>query len=535
MARGFVYLLKVRPFISLRRPVFKIGETKNLEKHLFDYPPGSLLLFVVEVNDPTNVKMTLINDLKRESYLCHQRHNLGEEWLEANTPDMEAQFCNSVEQSIYPFIYGPDEIVSESLVDDWIFRLNSFEEQESMMSLEQKVMYCGSDYAELVRMFYPMFMDRYKSTGEKRWFHFSEGRWHASRGNDTERKLLNDFCITITMEVRELIAYEEKQLELLDKKVFSTYQLIMPDYLRKEKKMHANRMIDISRKIINMCDQIDFCDRKVLFLLKIYLYDETFIDRLDSKPNLLGFNNGVWDFDTMQFRKSHPSDMISKTVGYKYSEEIDVNAAKEVEEYLRSLFPDVEQRYNVIRVFARQLYGDKNDETFYVHRGLGGIPQCGKKTFFHILKVCLGDYVQYFQSGYLIKTDFGAPQPHLEMLRGVRILYCYDQCQEFRSSTFRIFNKPGRFGYRLLYQKRWDRLVSMYRFHIMTGQSKAPFASYDNDIERMMRYIEYPVDFGLQEGSSSARNGYISCLKANRGFHMEFVRKLLSVFDKEVH
>ena len=53
------------------------------------------------------------------------------------------------------------------------------------------------------------------------------------------------------------------------------------------------------------------------------MYDETFLQRLDSDPNLLGFTNGVWQLSAGRFRPATPEDCVSMSVGYAYSDEPD--------------------------------------------------------------------------------------------------------------------------------------------------------------------------------------------------------------------
>jgi phage/plasmid-associated DNA primase len=57
--------------------------------------------------------------------------------------------------------------------------------------------------------------------------------------------------------------------------------------------------------------------------------DLDFMRRLDSKPNLLAFTNGVYDLDAGLFRAASPEDWLSTSVGYDYcaKEDPDADAA----------------------------------------------------------------------------------------------------------------------------------------------------------------------------------------------------------------
>lgn len=72
-------------------------------------------------------------------------------------------------------------------------------------------------------------------------------------------------------------------------------------------------------------------------------YREEFERGLDQNQNLIGFNNGVYDIETSEFRPGKPSDMIFQTVGYDY-EEYDLSGPvfKEINEFFKDIIPDSE-------------------------------------------------------------------------------------------------------------------------------------------------------------------------------------------------
>ena len=55
---------------------------------------------------------------------------------------------------------------------------------------------------------------------------------------------------------------------------------------------------------------------------KEFFYDRTqsFINNLDANPNLIGFDNGVYDMVSAKFRKGNPEDNISMSTKIEYHE-----------------------------------------------------------------------------------------------------------------------------------------------------------------------------------------------------------------------
>ena len=74
-------------------------------------------------------------------------------------------------------------------------------------------------------------------------------------------------------------------------------------------------------------------------------YQRNFIQKLDQNPLLLGFDNGVIDFETKEFRKGKPSDFISLSTNRNYVP-IDRNndehndVLQQISEFMSQLFPN---------------------------------------------------------------------------------------------------------------------------------------------------------------------------------------------------
>ena len=98
----------------------------------------------------------------------------------------------------------------------------------------------------------------------------------------------------------------------------------------------------------------------------------------------------MWDLKAAAFRPGRPEDRVSLSTGYDYVQGEDADAAAQVAAYWATMHPDAGQRDYVMRMFARQLFGDHGKELFHIHAGFRASASNGKSRFFEILDASLG-------------------------------------------------------------------------------------------------------------------------------------------------
>ena len=106
------------------------------------------------------------------------------------------------------------------------------------------------------------------------------------------------------------------------------------------------------------------------------------------------------------------------STGFPYEPKVDGGRAARVAAFWTSVYHEADQRGYVMRMFSRQLFGDRGDQLVHVHAG-------GKTKTFEVLEVleaCLGDYMRKFGCEVLVAKQRRVDLEHATW-RGVRVLY----------------------------------------------------------------------------------------------------------------
>ena len=130
---------------------------------------------------------------------------------------------------------------------------------------------------------------------------------------------------------------------------------------------------------------------KIMKEAKELFYEDSFIEKQDSKPYLLGFNNGVYDFEEGSFRDGRPDDYIVKCTNYDYVPEykLDKTVVNEVNLFMQQLFPVEELRKYMWEHLSSTLIGTNENQTFNIYSGSG---RNGKSMLVLLMSKVLGDY-----------------------------------------------------------------------------------------------------------------------------------------------
>lgn len=194
----------------------------------------------------------------------------------------------------------------------------------------------------------------------------------------------------------------------------------------KNVKEMTKRYIYVADKLKNVNDVTDpiikACGNKLhddnLFGKRI-----SFIDKIDSDIDLIGFENGVYNTSTCQFREGQPEDYITMSTGYDYREfTMDHPMVKKVYEYFDSFQPNKEMSKFLIKIIANCLRGCNTMQKFFIFFGGG---RNGKSVLCEeLLPGVFGDYFATMDPSMVTKpkSSNSSASPELLELKGKRVV-----------------------------------------------------------------------------------------------------------------
>lgn len=225
-----------------------------------------------------------------------------------------------------------------------------------------------------------------------------------------------------------------------------------------------------------------------------------FFEIVDENPDLLGFNDGVYEINNKVFRKGQREDYITKTTGYDFPIEEDYGHKNDIEDFLLKVFPNEDVRKFVLQTQAQALSGRKTEDLIYTHTGRGGN---GKSILIEILKNVFGDYFINIPVAMLTKANnkgHNDPDPYMAKLKGVRYAMSNEPKDgaSFNDQLIKNLGSQEALEYRLLYSNKPTTLNIQLKLNIYCN-NKLKFNGEDEGIGRRMCVINYISRFNKEE------------------------------------
>ena len=259
-------------------------------------------------------------------------------------------------------------------------------------------------HSDIAKQLYDKYNTQFVCAGLKDdiWFEFRDHRWRRVEKGITLRS-------KITAELIPRYIEELKHCT---------------DFIQNEDNQGAEALKkqQLISKIIGCLKQAPFKDN-IMKECKEFFYKENFLEKLDKNIYLLGFENGVLDLRTKEFRDGKPDDYITLSTGYDYREfQEDDPEVIDVKDFLLKIFVNRELRQHALEYFAELLKGGNFSKNFYVMSGCG---DNGKSVLMELLEKVFGPSYMVPLSPTVLtgkETDSASASPDIELTKTARFV-----------------------------------------------------------------------------------------------------------------
>lgn len=274
--------------------------------------------------------------------------------------------------------------------------------------------------------------------------------------------------------------------------VIQYYQSLINDSNRKVIMAKINHV----DKIIKKCEENYFQSGVFNCLKGVCLdTDNIFINSLDKNKSLLGFNNGIYDLFTGEFRNGKPSDYVSISVGYDYDEALMYNdeTRQEILECLHKIFPHEGLVDYNMRVFSSCLSGYTNQQKIHIGVGKGSN---GKSCLMSLMSETMGHYSAKMESSFICgqTPDANSPTPVLTSLVGKRFVHASEikEGAKLNSMLFKGLCGGDKLQYRPLFEEAKEFIPDFKIFMVCNPTGMPEFNATDFAMRR--RIVIIPFD-----------------------------------------
>lgn len=379
---------------------------------------------------------------------------------------------------------------------------------------------------------------------EKKWHMFQSHRWQPSSGGVDLRKKLSNQLVYEYQKIANFFGAKGGKVAMsADQKKQNAFWSSVANLEVQESCGSAKQLESKEKNIGNVIYQLEDTTfkNKVMTEAAEIFHNANFLKMLNSKHNLIGFNNGVYDLDTDTFRNGKPSDFVTLTTGYDYrpldlNSDADRNALAQCEEFIRTIFTDPDLRYYMKKVLGSCLHGDILVQAFYVWTGSGGN---GKGILIELLKHTLGEYVTSVNVTMLTgkRTDCVAANPELYQTNGVRFVHVDEPENNATLNTGLIKNITGgeEVKVRTLYGEPIQFKPQFALNMLCNAKPKLPDAN-DGGLKRRLRIVpfnskfvmwpnknnplEFKIDYSLQAKLPTWKFAFFHMLKESYKLYM---------------
>lgn len=299
------------------------------------------------------------------------------------------------------------EEVLKSSIDYYVEKTIVVNMSEDFADGKKSFKACG-DF-EIACVLKQMFKHEYVCVSIKNniWYRFHKHRWVEIDSGTTLRK-------AISTDMRDV--YEAK-LRSIEHTIAALHQENEQNPVIKTLKKKLGKIIDITMRLVSTNDK-----KNIMTEAKELFHDSLFMEKLDTNPYLLCFENGVVDFKEKVFRNGYPEDYVSKSTKMDYvavNPSRDARTVAEINDFMCKLFPKPQLCEYMWCHLASILLGIPDKQTFHMYIGEG---RNGKSVLTTLIDEIMGEYKGVVPLSAITqdRAKVGGTSAELAELKGVR-------------------------------------------------------------------------------------------------------------------
>lgn len=266
------------------------------------------------------------------------------------------------------------------------------------------------------------------------------------------------FCRNIIIDVKnDFIKYSDNKINELKQKICNIE--VNNEVIKKE---IENMRILVGKYKKNRLHTIKSLEtynfvKNTFQVYKTHITDSIAEYKFNTDKNIIGFNNGIYDFNLMKFRLPGANEYVSYTTGYDYDPHLDFT---EVEKFMFDTSYDDECAIYRISRLAKLLIGGNIDQMAIFKLGIGSN---GKSVEDNIIRTCFGDYCSTIPLSFWIdkKVSSEGPSPFLLSLKNVKVAITNETEEEQRivSNKFKSITGNDLIAARQMYVKKIQKFM----------------------------------------------------------------------------
>lgn len=232
----------------------------------------------------------------------------------------------------------------------------------------------NATHHDIAHVVHHMFKHEFVCASSKKsvWYHFNNHKWNELDDAVELKKKISKEVINEYLRLNAELSIKASQLDS------SSYEReLLEGRMKQVMKITTSLKTNSFKKsVISECAE----------LFHVHKFDEL----LDTKVNLIGFENGVYDLEEGIFRNGLPEDYISFTTKIDYIPfDSDAEEIHEVNTFTEQVLPIEDVRRYVIRLLSSFLSGKVGHEKFHIWTGCGGN---GKSKIIELFRSAFGEY-----------------------------------------------------------------------------------------------------------------------------------------------